>query len=103
MVIDRFSAPARQPRRHRVRESVEAYLLIVPSLFGFVAFLLLPIVGVFVLSLFSWDLIGDPQFVGLANYRRMAGDHSAWTALGNTVYYVLLNIPAQTVLALLLA
>ncbi|WP_042391743.1 carbohydrate ABC transporter permease [Streptacidiphilus carbonis] len=86
-----------------MRESIEAYLLIAPSLFGFVAFLLLPIIGVFVLSLFSWDLIGDPHFVGLANYRTLAGDHGAWNALDNTLYYVLLNIPAQTVLALLLA
>lgn len=105
----RAPAPARTKAARRRstgrgwRETVEAYVLIAPSLFGFVAFLLLPIVAVFVLSLFSWDLIGSPQFVGLANYRKLAGDHSAWTAVGNTVYYVVLNIPVQTVLALLLA
>lgn len=94
-----------EPRRsrYRLRTTVEAYLLIAPSLLGFAAFLLLPIVGVFALSLFSWDLIGSPHFVGLANYRHLAHDGDAWQALWNTVYYVLLNIPAQTVLALLLA
>jgi multiple sugar transport system permease protein/sn-glycerol 3-phosphate transport system permease protein len=97
------TAGLRRTRRHRLRETVEAYLLIAPSLFGFAAFLLLPILGVFVLSLFSWDLISDPHFVGLANYRTLLKDHSAWNAMGNTVYYVLLNIPLQTVLALLLA
>lgn len=95
------AAPAHRGRR--LRETVEGYLLIGPSLIGFVLFLVAPIIGVFVLSLFSWDLIGTPQFVGLANYRRLAGDANAWHALTNTLYYVLLNIPLQTVLALLLA
>jgi multiple sugar transport system permease protein len=95
------AAPGRRPRR--IRTTVEAYLLIAPSLAGFLLFLVIPIIGVFALSLFSWDLVGTPQFVGLANYRRLAGDDAAWTAVGNTVYYVALNIPAQTVLALALA
>ena len=94
-------APRRRPRR--VRNTVEAYLLIAPSLVGFILFLVLPIIGVFALSLFSWNLVGSPQFVGLANYRQLAGDGSAWTAVGNTIYYVVLNIPLQTVLALALA
>jgi multiple sugar transport system permease protein/sn-glycerol 3-phosphate transport system permease protein len=85
------------------RTALEAYLLIAPSLFGFLAFLVAPVVIVFVLSLFSWNLITSPQFVGLANYRRMFTDSQSWHALLNTAYYVLLNIPLQTVLALLLA
>lgn len=93
------------PRRgtRRGRTALEAYLLIAPSLLGFLAFLVAPVVIVVVLSLFSWNLITSPQFVGLANYRRMFADPQAWHALRNTAYYVLLNIPAQTVLALLLA
>ncbi len=96
------AAPRRRASR-RVRPTVEAYLLIAPSLFGFLAFLVAPVVIVFVLSLFSWNLITSPQFVGLANYRRMFADPQVWHAMLNTAYYVVLNIPAQTVLALLLA
>jgi multiple sugar transport system permease protein/sn-glycerol 3-phosphate transport system permease protein len=95
--------PAAARRRRRTRTTLEAYLLIAPSLFGFLAFLVAPVVIVFVLSLFSWNLIGSPQFVGLENYRRMFSDAQTWHALANTVYYVVLNIPLQTVLALLLA
>ncbi len=94
---------ARARRRRRGRTTLEAYLLIGPSLFGFLAFLVAPVVIVFVLSLFSWNLITSPQFVGLANYRRMFTDSQSWHALLNTAYYVVLNIPLQTVLALLLA
>jgi multiple sugar transport system permease protein len=99
-------APApRRPRRRRrqIRAVLEAYTLLAPSLFGFLLFLVAPIFGVLVLSLFDWNLIGTPAFVGLANYRELAGDTEARRAIINTIYYVLLNIPAQTVLALLLA
>ena len=100
---DRSSPHAKARRRRRTRTAFEAYLLLAPSLFGFLAFLVAPVVIVFVLSLFSWNLITSPQFVGLANYRRMFSDSQSWHALLNTAYYVVLNIPIQTVLALLLA
>ncbi|WP_218136357.1 carbohydrate ABC transporter permease [Nonomuraea jiangxiensis] len=80
-----------------------AYLFVAPSLFGVLAFLLLPMVIVLVLSLFDWELLSDPQFVGLDNYRRLAGDGQTWHSLWVTVAYVLLCIPLQTVLALALA
>jgi multiple sugar transport system permease protein/sn-glycerol 3-phosphate transport system permease protein len=105
----RSRTPARRTRarptrpRRKIRSAVEGYLLIAPSLAGFVVFLLAPLLGVVVISFFDWNLIGDPEFVGLRNYTEMAGDSEFWNALRNTVYYVLLNIPAQTVLALLLA
>ncbi|MER5430212.1 sugar ABC transporter permease [Streptomyces sp. NPDC002588] len=94
---------ARHRRRTRIRTTVEAYVLLTPSLIGFVLFLLAPIAGVVVISFFDWNLMGSPHFVGLANYREMAGDSEVWRAVRNTIYYVVLNIPAQTVLALLLA
>jgi multiple sugar transport system permease protein len=88
---------------NRLRKSLPAYAFILPSLFGVVAFLLLPVVLVAGVSFFDWDLLSPPKFVGLANYRKLFGDggirHSLWV----TVYYVLLSIPLQTVLALLLA
>ena len=94
---------ARRRRRSRIRTAVEAYVLLTPSLVGFVLFLLAPIIGVVVISFFDWNLMGSPRFVGLANYREMMGDSEVWRSVRNTVYYVVLNIPAQTVLALLLA
>lgn len=99
----RAPAPRGPRRRRRVRAVLEAYTMLAPSLVGFLLFLVAPIFGVLALSLFDWNLIGTPAFVGLANYRELAGDPEARRAVINTIYYVLLNIPAQTVLALLLA
>ncbi|GAA5050998.1 sugar ABC transporter permease [Thermocatellispora tengchongensis] len=80
-----------------------AHLFIAPSLFGVVAFLLLPVLIVFGLSLFDWELLSEPRFVGLDNYARLAADGQVWHSLWVTVLFVLLCIPLQTVLALVLA
>ncbi|TDD41423.1 sugar ABC transporter permease [Nonomuraea terrae] len=74
-----------------------------PSLLGVVAFLLLPMVIVLVLSLFDWELLSAPEFVGLDNYSRLASDGQTWHSLWVTVAYVLLCIPLQTALALAIA
>ncbi|MCD0443117.1 sugar ABC transporter permease [Glycomyces sp. A-F 0318] len=90
-------------RRRRRREAVEAYGMLAPSIIGFAVFLIAPIAVVAVLSLYDWNLLSDPEFIGLENYRDLAGDERALQSIGNTFYYVLLNIPVQTALALLLA
>ncbi|HUR05114.1 MAG TPA: sugar ABC transporter permease, partial [Nonomuraea sp.] len=87
----------------RWRRDWHAYLFIGPSLLGVLAFLLLPMVIVFVLSFFHWELLSPPTFAGLDNYRRLAGDGESWHSLWITVVYVLLCIPLQTALALVLA
>ncbi|PZO56613.1 MAG: sugar ABC transporter permease [Pseudoxanthomonas suwonensis] len=50
------------------RRPLIGWLLIAPSLIGVTAFLILPVVLAFVISLFNWDLLGTRQFVGLDNY-----------------------------------
>ncbi|MEU0570907.1 sugar ABC transporter permease [Nonomuraea sp. NPDC005983] len=97
------SAPKRTRTRARRFGDWYAYLFIGPSLLGVVAFLLLPVVIVFALSFFRWELLSAPAFVGLENYRRLAGDGQTWHSLWVTVGYVLLCVPLQTVLALALA
>jgi multiple sugar transport system permease protein/sn-glycerol 3-phosphate transport system permease protein len=80
-----------------------AYLFIGPSLLGVLAFLLLPLVIVLGLSFFHWELLSDPTFVGLDNYRRLMGDGATWHSLWVTVGFVLLCVPLQTIIAVLLA
>ncbi|MEU1390979.1 MULTISPECIES: sugar ABC transporter permease [unclassified Nonomuraea] len=105
MITETVRAAAKEaPRRPRRRaRDWHAYLFVGPSLFGVVAFLLLPVVIVLVLSFFNWELLSEPTFAGLDNYRRLAADGETWHALGVTLLYVVLCIPLQTVLALVLA
>ncbi|HNP71279.1 MAG TPA: sugar ABC transporter permease [Kouleothrix sp.] len=80
-----------------------AWLFILPSLIGFTAFYAVPAVrGVFI-SFTNWDLLSTPKVVGIANYQKLLRDPQFWQALRVTLYYVLLNIPLQTALAVGLA
>ncbi|WP_460537360.1 carbohydrate ABC transporter permease [Humibacter ginsengiterrae] len=87
----------RAPERKRY---LAAYGLLAPSLFGVVVFLLIPVIFVFVLSFMKWNMLNAPAFAGFSNYIDAFKYEGAWHALVVTFWYVLLNIPAQTVLAL---
>ncbi len=82
---------------------VWAFLLILPSLIGFIAFYAVPAVrGVFI-SFTDWDLLTPAKVIGLENYLKLVKDPNFLNALKVTFYYVLLNIPLQTVLATIIA
>lgn len=92
-----------QMPRARLRTTLLAYTFLLPSLIGLFAFLLMPILAVAIISFFNWSLIGGAHFIGLKNYATIFQSSDVRNSLLVTTYYVLLNIPAQTVLALLLA
>lgn len=85
------------------RSTALAYGLLAPSLFGVVAFLLLPILVVVWLSLYRWDLLGPLHYVGLANWRSVLHDGDFGDSLLVTAGFVVLVVPAQTALGLLAA
>jgi multiple sugar transport system permease protein len=76
------------------------YALLAPSLFGVVAFLLLPILVVIWLSLYRWDMLGPLRYVGLSNWRSVLADSSFVNSLIVTAIFVAIVVPAQTVLGL---
>jgi multiple sugar transport system permease protein len=89
--------------RKKPRSTALGYALLAPSLFGVVAFLLLPILVVVWLSLYRWDLLGPLRYVGLANWRSVLADAGFVNSLIVTAVFVAIVVPAQTVLGLLAA
>ncbi len=87
----------------RSGEALLAWLFILPSMIGFITFYAVPAVRGVLISFTDWDLLSEPTFIGLANYEKLINDEQFWKALRTTAYYVLLNIPLQTVLAIGLA
>lgn len=82
------------------RNAITGYSLLAPSLFGVVAFLLLPVLVVIWLSFQSWNLIGPITFVGLDNYASVLSDGVFGNSLLVTLVFVALVIPIQTLLGL---
>jgi multiple sugar transport system permease protein len=87
----------------RRRETLAAWLFLLPALIGFMVFFAIPAVRGFYIGLTDWDLLTPAEYVGFENYSELMKDDEFWHAMWVTLYYVLLNIPLQTVLALVLA
>ncbi len=84
-------------------ETLLAWLFILPSLIGFIVFYAVPAIRGLFISFTNWDMLRPAEFVGAANYQQLLGDEQFWHALRMTLYYVVLNIPLQTIVAIALA
>ena len=93
------------PRRgaNRRSDGRAALLFISPWIIGFVVFMAYPVLYTAYLSLTDYDVINDPTFVGLDNFRELAGDEKVTLALRNTFLYTAMSVPAQLVFSLGLA
>lgn len=96
--------PALRPaRRTRTDQQWEAYLFLLPSLAGFLLFVVLPVLGSFLLSLGELKLNGAFSFVGIANYRQTVRDPVFGRAVLNTLYFMATIVPLQLAFGLALA
>ncbi|MDQ3809632.1 MAG: hypothetical protein M3336_05015, partial [Chloroflexota bacterium] len=85
------------------QESLIAYLFILPSFVGFVVFLVIPILASLGLSLFDWELLLPPRFVGLQNFSQLLQDQIFRAVVINTAYYAFGLVPLNIVISLGLA
>ncbi|EOL44112.1 hypothetical protein RV11_GL001859 [Enterococcus phoeniculicola] len=87
------------------REKLQGIMFSLPAVIILGVFTLLPVIYSFYLSFNKVSLIGEVSydFVGLRNYISALKDPRVMIALQNTAKYVAIVVPAQTLLALLLA
>jgi ABC-type sugar transport system permease subunit len=92
---------------HVGRSGLQAFFgavpFIAPSFVGVALFLVIPVIALFVISLLNYNLLTPATLAGFQNYINIFRYDDAAHSLGVTVYYVLLNIPLQTVVALAMA
>ncbi|WP_420810542.1 carbohydrate ABC transporter permease [Jiangella aurantiaca] len=80
-----------------------AYGFLSPWLIGLVVITAGPIVASLVLSFTDYNLLQDPSWIGLDNFRRMLSDDRLRQSLWVTFVYVVLGVPLQLGLALAIA
>lgn len=96
-------AAPRNRARARRRNLFSALLFLSPWMIGFLVFTAWPMIYSAYLSLTDYDVINDPEFVGIENYVAMASDEKLLLALGNTAFFALLQVPMYVVVSLGLA
>ena len=90
--------------RQALRRNSAGYLFLAPWLIGFLGLTLGPALASLYLSFTDYDLLQSPQFVGTANYVRIAtADPKFAAAMKVTFTYVLLSVPLKLMFALALA
>ena len=86
------------------RPEKTAYLFILPSMLILLVFTIIPVISAVGISLFNMNMFfKDTAFVGLANYKKAFADPRVWNSFGNTLKFVLMEVPLQVAVGLFLA
>ena len=75
-----------------------------PWVIGFLSFGIYPIIISFYYSLCQYDVLREPMFIGLENYKTILyEDAYFWKTIWNTLYYTIFRVPINIFLSLLVA
>jgi multiple sugar transport system permease protein len=85
------------------REKLWLWLMITPTLIGLAFGTIGSLLATLVLSLFNWDLIRPPEWVGLANYFELFQNKDYIEAFFNTIKFAALYVPSVVIISLVLA
>jgi multiple sugar transport system permease protein len=89
----------------RNRQMLAPILFLAPGVLFFLLYVIFPILESFQISFFRWDGLGEPQFIGLENYRELGSDPAFEVSLWNNLKWLvlyLLAIPGGLFIALFL-
>ena len=88
--------------RHK-RQALYGSLYILPSFAVIMVFNVLAIFLTAYFSLTSYDVYNSPKFIGINNYINLFQNKTFKAAMVNTVKYVIITVPIQTIIALVIA
>jgi multiple sugar transport system permease protein len=100
------SAAVRPARRRpgralRRRRAFTALLFLSPWLLGVGLFFLYPLVSTIYFSFTHYDLLSNPRWVGISNYKfAFQDDPNLWPAVRNTLWLVVVMVPLRVLLGL---
>ena len=85
------------------RKKILPYLLVSPYIIHFFLFVAFPVGFSIVLTFHKWNIISPMEYTGLNNYIRLFNDKTFLRSIGNTLIFLVINIPLQIIFALFLA
>lgn len=85
------------------REMWTAYAFILPTFIGFFIFIVGPMLISFAISLFDWNLLTPPKFVGLGNFDHLFRDPRIGNVYFTTFKLAIMIVPTNMALGLALA
>src|SRR5262245_41769724 len=99
-IAPRPSAPRRAAgRARRLRQRLVVLSFIGPTLVGLAVFFVYPLVAAIYFSFTRFDLVNKPTWVGLQNWRFLLEDINVRDAAKNTIWFVVVMVPARIAFA----
>lgn len=87
-----------------LRDKKMILLFVGPAVLLFVCIILGPMIYGIALSLFEWDGMSDPKFIGFDNFTFMfTQDVTFWVSFKNSIFFVIFSLISQQFLGLLTA
>jgi multiple sugar transport system permease protein len=83
--------------RLRIRKNLTILSFLAPALIGIAVFFVYPLISAVYFSFTKFDLLSVPEWVGLDNYKRMADDPFLLQSVRNTLWMVVVFVPARIV------
>lgn len=85
-------------------DQVSGYLFILPFITGFLLFTVFPMLASLILSFTEYDMLSEPVFVGIGNYRQLfLKDTLIYKTLYNTIFFAFASVPLKLAFALIVA
>jgi multiple sugar transport system permease protein len=84
----------------RLRRHLTTWSFLAPALIGIVVFFVYPLLSAVYFSFTKFDLLTVPEWVGLANYRRMGEDPYLLQSIRNTLWLVVVFVPVRIISAI---
>ncbi len=79
-----------------------AWMFVIPSLILIIAFVFYPMIQAFITS-FQSGAGNRLEWAGIANYKRLLTDSTFKKAMGNTILYLIVQVPVMILLALVIS
>lgn len=91
-------------QRRSLGESLSGYSFILPQMLGFILFVLVPLVNVFIYSFQNKNMLfGTSAFCGWDNYEKLFSDPLFALTLKNTLIFSVFLVPLNLILAMAMA
>ena len=85
------------------KEAMTGFFFILLPLISLIIFMYYPIIRSFIISFYDWDLLKEPVFNGIENYKTLMQDKVFKEALFNTVKWVIIYVPMSIISSFALA
>lgn len=93
----------RREEKRASRDGWVGVLFALPWIIGFLLFTSYPLIASFCYSFTNYSVLRPPSYVGLSNFKELAGDEVFRKSVGNTVLYAIGAVPLSAVMAIGLA